>query len=59
MTRFESRPARGLGGGQWEYVFFMDLLGHRLDAPVKHALEELRGCAGYVKELGSYPVAAN
>ena len=57
MTRFESRPARGLGGGQWEYVFYMDLLGHRLDAPVQRALEELRACAGYVKELGSYPLA--
>lgn len=57
MTRFESRPARGLGCGQWEYVFYMDLLGHRLDAPVQHALDELRGCAGYVKELGSYPLA--
>jgi chorismate mutase/prephenate dehydratase len=61
MTRFESRPSRGMsgpGGGQWEYVFYIDLLGHRLDAPVQLALEELRGCAGYVKELGSYPVAA-
>lgn len=57
MTRFESRPAQGLGGGQWEYVFYMDLLGHRLDAPVQNALEELRGCAGYIKELGSYPLA--
>ncbi len=61
MTRFESRPSRGMGGpggGQWEYVFYIDLLGHRLDAPVQLALEELRGCAGYVKELGSYPLAA-
>lgn len=59
MTRFESRPARGLGGGQWEYVFFMDMLGHRLDAPVQSALDELRSRAGYVKVLGSYPLAAN
>ncbi|MFY9327715.1 MAG: prephenate dehydratase [Georgfuchsia sp.] len=57
MTRFESRPARGLNGGQWEYVFYMDLLGHRLDVPVQRALAELRACAGYVKELGSYPLA--
>ena len=61
MSRFESRPARGLtgmGGGQWEYVFFMDLLGHRQDADVKQALDELRASAGYVKELGSYPLAS-
>ncbi|CAG4883231.1 Chorismate mutase / Prephenate dehydratase [Georgfuchsia toluolica] len=57
MTRFESRPARGLGGSQWEYVFYIDLLGHRLDASVQRALEELHACAGYVKELGSYPLA--
>jgi chorismate mutase/prephenate dehydratase len=57
MTRFESRPARSIAGSQWEYVFFIDLLGHRTDAPVQHAMEELRTCAGYVKELGSYPLA--
>lgn len=60
MTRFESRPSGGMGtagSGQWEYVFYMDLLGHRLDAPLKAALAELGTCAGYVKELGSYPAA--
>jgi len=62
MTRFESRPSRSAGnpgGVQWEYVFYIDLLGHRLDAPVKRAIEELRTCAGYVKELGSYPLATD
>ncbi len=57
MTRFESRPARGFGGSRWEYVFYMDIEGHRLDAPVAAALEELRRRAGFVKELGSYPTA--
>ena len=57
MTRFESRPARGFGGNRWEYVFYMDIEGHRLDAPVAAALEELRRRAGFVKELGSYPTA--
>jgi chorismate mutase / prephenate dehydratase len=60
MTRFESRPspgAAGFGGAQWEYVFYIDLLGHRSDAPVRRAIAELRSCAGYVKELGSYPLA--
>lgn len=60
MTRFESRPSRGLGNAgnnQWEYVFYLDLLGHRLASPVSEALAELRTCAGYVKELGSYPAA--
>jgi chorismate mutase / prephenate dehydratase len=59
MTRFESRPARGFGGSRWEYVFYMDIEGHRLDAAVAAALEELRRRAGFVKELGSYPCAVS
>ena len=62
MSRFESRPARGLGGVggvPWEYVFFMDVLGHREDTAVKQALDELRASAGFVKELGSYPLATH
>ncbi len=35
LTRIESRPARGR---RWEYVFFTDLEGHRLDEPVQRAL---------------------
>ncbi|CAB1369964.1 prephenate dehydratase [Denitratisoma oestradiolicum] len=58
MSRFESRPARGLGGSPWEYVFYVDLEGHRLDASLAVALTELKACAGFVKELGSYPRAA-
>jgi chorismate mutase/prephenate dehydratase len=58
MSRFESRPARGQGGSPWEYVFYVDLEGHRLDAPLAAALAELRACAGFVKELGAYPRAA-
>ena len=56
MSRFESRPAkRGLKDAIWEYVVFVDLLGHREDAPVARALEALRDRAGFVKILGAYP----
>lgn len=55
MTRLESRPARHT---LWEYVFFVDLEGHRSDAPVRTALAELARRAPYLKLLGSYPVAA-
>jgi len=55
MTRLESRPARHT---LWEYVFFVDLDGHRDDAPVRTALAELVRRAPYLKLLGSYPVAA-
>ncbi|HEY6898725.1 MAG TPA: prephenate dehydratase [Rhodocyclaceae bacterium] len=57
MSRLESRPARGFGGSRWEYVFYIDIDGHRQDAAVAAALEELRLRAGFVKELGSYPKA--
>ena len=58
MTRFESRPARGLGASEWKYVFFVDLEGHRSDLPVAAALAEMRAIAGFLKVLGSYPRAA-
>ena len=54
MSRFESRPART---GRWEYLFFVDLVGHRDDAPVKAALEELADVAPFLKLLGSYPAS--
>jgi chorismate mutase/prephenate dehydratase len=54
MTRLESRPART---GLWEYLFFVDLEGHRDDAPVAAALGELRARAPFLKLLGSYPAA--
>lgn len=57
MSKFESRPARGFGGSRWAYVFFIDVEGHRQDAEVARALEELRGQVGFLKELGSYPKA--
>jgi chorismate mutase/prephenate dehydratase len=54
MSRFESRPART---GLWEYLFFVDLLGHREDAQVASALAELAQKAPFLKLLGSYPAA--
>ncbi|HZH55930.1 prephenate dehydratase [Yanghanlia caeni] len=52
MTRFESRPART---GQWEYYFYVDMLGHRNDPKVAKALGELKKEVAFFKELGSYP----
>ncbi|WP_332674637.1 prephenate dehydratase [Aromatoleum sp.] len=54
MTKLESRPARA---GLWEYVFYMDIEGHRDDPAVGASLKELNDRAGFVKVLGSYPVA--
>ena len=54
MTRLESRPARHT---LWEYVYFVDIEGHRDDQTVAVALAELAGRAAFLKVLGSYPVA--
>ncbi|MCB1924537.1 MAG: prephenate dehydratase [Gammaproteobacteria bacterium] len=54
MTRIESRPSRR---GNWDYVFFVDINGHRDDERLVPALNALRQQAGMYKELGSYPKA--
>ena len=53
MTRIESRPSKNR---LWEYVFFIDVEGHRTDAAVAQALAELKDKAPFLKVLGSYPV---
>ena len=54
MTRIESRPSRQR---MWEYVFYIDVEGHREDASVVKALDALEQEAFAVKVLGSYPKA--
>lgn len=54
MTKLESRPSYT---GLWEYVFFVDIEGHRNDGKVACALAELEKHAAFIKVLGSYPVA--
>ncbi len=54
MTRIESRPSRR---APWDYVFFIDIEGHREDPPVAEALRELEAEAAMVRVLGSFPKA--
>jgi chorismate mutase/prephenate dehydratase len=55
LTRIESRPTKRK---LWEYVFFIDLIGHRDDVAVAEALDEIRAMPGtWLKVLGSYPVS--
>ncbi len=57
LSRIESRPSRKK---MWEYVFFVDLHGHREDANVAEALADIRAMPGaYLKVLGSYPVSSS
>ena len=52
MSRLESRPART---GRWEYLFYVDMIGHQHDANIAQALAELQEKAAFLKNLGSYP----
>ncbi|MGB9149112.1 MAG: prephenate dehydratase [Burkholderiales bacterium] len=54
MTKFESRPLKSV---MWEYVFFIDIEGHKDDAIVIKTLDELKQRTSFMKVLGSYPVA--
>jgi chorismate mutase / prephenate dehydratase len=54
MKRFESRPARQ---GNWEYYFYIDLLGHQTDANVAAALAHIKSNSAFYKVVGSYPRA--
>jgi chorismate mutase/prephenate dehydratase len=54
LIKIESRPLRGR---PWEYVFFLDLKGHRQERRVQRALAEVERGALRLKVLGSYPAA--
>lgn len=54
MSHIESRPSRQ---GLWEYVFFIDIDGHKDDENVAKALEILQANVTMLKILGSYPKA--
>ncbi|MES0327285.1 MAG: prephenate dehydratase [Gammaproteobacteria bacterium] len=54
MSNIESRPSRK---GVWEYVFFIDVDGHRDDENVCAAIEEIEKASAMVTVLGSYPKA--
>jgi chorismate mutase/prephenate dehydratase len=52
MTNIGSRPNKKR---EWEYYFFVDFLGHRLDEQVKKALDEARQHCLQLSVLGSFP----
>jgi chorismate mutase/prephenate dehydratase len=54
MTRIESRPSRR---SAWDYVFFVDVLGHEDDPTLAAALARLQERAALFKVLGSFPQA--
>ncbi|MCB0345268.1 MAG: chorismate mutase [Bdellovibrionales bacterium] len=54
LTKIESKAMRTRA---WDYVFFIDLLGHAEDEDVKQALKALEPACSYLRVLGSYPAA--
>jgi chorismate mutase/prephenate dehydratase len=54
MTKIESRPSKQVN---WEYVFFLDISGHKDDPDVAAALSDLCEKVTICKVLGSYPTA--
>lgn len=52
LTRIESRPSRQKA---WQYVFLVDVEGHRDSPELTKALKGARHSATFVKVIGSYP----
>ncbi|WP_448589189.1 prephenate dehydratase [Thermodesulfobium sp.] len=52
LTKIESRPSKRVLG---DYIFFIDMMGHREDAHVKEALAALVDKTSFIKVFGSYP----
>jgi prephenate dehydratase len=54
LVKIESRPRRGK---PWEYMFYLDLMGHRDEQRVRNALGHLGEVADFLRVLGSYRAA--
>ena len=52
MTKIESRPAKSK---TWDYIFFVDFLGHQQEEKIQELLKILEAETPFFKILGSYP----
>lgn len=52
LSRIESRPSRK---APWQYVFLVDVEGHRAEPGLGKALAAVKKSAAFLKVVGSYP----
>lgn len=54
MTKIVSRPSKVKN---WEYIFYVDIVGHAEDDTIREVLAKLRARGASVRILGSFPQA--
>jgi len=54
LTKIESRPTKQT---PWEYHFYLDFEGHRIETKCQQALESIKDKTLFIKILGSYKAA--
>lgn len=54
LTKIQSRPT---SGEAWQYLFFVEVVGHATDRTIVAALEDVRRLTKFFKVLGSYQAA--
>ena len=52
LTKLESRPEKGK---IWQYLFFIDMIGHKADENIAAAMKEVEAKCSHFTCLGSYP----
>ncbi len=54
LTKIESRPNKNTN---WEYNFFVDLIGHFANSKISSVLNKISENTIFLKVLGSYPIS--
>ena len=52
LAKIESRPIKGK---HWQYLFFLDMMGHIDEDRIRESCEKIKMLCSYYEWLGSYP----